>query len=202
MTRQEVVALKKHNRVKYIGSDPKVLEQLKKRAPKAALTKGLVIDYVSDYSKSSYVDDQRRDLIIRTWNAGFYEKVVPADWVVLDARRTDLVRSREKRKVKYTDKYVRDQLDRFTKQFEDMQGTKDSIDNMLNDIPLSDRLRILTTLSEDQKAWLQLVSMDPKEVLGFLKEFALREPDDVPEVTDGSNGSDVPVSSETPVCPS
>lgn len=198
MTKEELLAVKRHSRIKYIGMDPAVLEQIKQRGPATASTKGMIADYISDYSTSRWGDDQKQGICIRTWNSGRFTNIKPEDWIIVDDRRVDLERSREKRQIKGVDKSVRSELSNFTKQFMDMKHTKQRIDKWLDGIPLTARLTILTTLTDEQKAWLQLISMDPEEVISMLKKIVDADPEEV----NGSNGQDVPVPTETPVCPS
>lgn len=203
MTKEEFMSLKAHTRIKYIGTDATVLAFIEKQGPKTAKTKGIVFGHVYDYSTSAWGGDKTRGIVMTNWSMASFSGVKPEDWVVVDANRKDLVHNRERRNVRQTDAYVRRELQKFSDEFRQMKSTKDRIDTWLEGVPLADRFNILTTLSEEQKAWLQLVSMDPEEVIATIKRIANEDPVDAPaEVTDGSNGPDVSIPSETSICPS
>lgn len=173
MIKKELLELKQHTRIKYIGANPEVIKQIKERGPKSYEEKGLVFLYASDYTTHSYSDYQKRGIVIRTWSTQF-EQVDPADWAVLDARRTDLTRQRERRKVKYADRDVRRTLDSFTEVFQSMKDSKKRIDMYLQDIPLADKLKILTTLTPEQKAWFDLMALDSAVVIEEVKKLVDR----------------------------
>lgn len=173
MTKEELLQIKRHGRIKYIGTDPAILADIAK-GPAAAKTKGMVVYRVTDYSTSGW--NKEKEIVINTWSGIYFEKCKPEDWILVDNRRLDLTRTREKRAVQRTDRWVRSELSKFSEQFRSMKSTKTRIDSWLNEIPLAERLRILTTLSEEQQAWLQLVSMDPEEVISALKKIATEDP--------------------------
>ncbi len=175
MTKEELLAVKRHCRIKYVGSDSDILEEIKARASKAASTKGLVVDYIRDHSNSSWGNEREQGLTIRTWDGIWFEQVKPEDWVVVDSRRVDLLRSREKRQVKNTDHWVRRELARFSEHFKNLKSSKERIDGWLDDIPLASRLKILTSLSDEEKAWLQLIAMNPEEILSSLKKIVTED---------------------------
>jgi hypothetical protein len=203
VTKEELIALKAHTRIKYIGIDPALVARFNTQGPKTALTKGVVLGYVSDYSSyTSYGSAKSRGIVMRTWAAGTFENVVPEDWIIVDDKRKDLVHARERRNVKNTDAFVRRELSKFTDEFRRMKDTKARIDTWLEGVPLADRFKILTTLTEEQKAWLQLVSMDSEEVITAIKKIATDDPVDVPEVPNGSKGPDVLLPPKTIVCSS
>lgn len=191
MTKEEFKAIKEHTRIKYHGSDVAVLAQLS-RETKTAQAKGLVVSYVRDYADVSsasawsyYKSDTSAGLTAVLWTGGRYEKVNPEDWSVVDAKRLDLTRNREKQAVKATDVRVRRELGQFSDYFRKMKAVKGQIDSWLNNIPLADRFKILTSLTEEQKAWLELLDMDPETVINQIKKIAEADPvEDVPvEVT-------------------
>jgi hypothetical protein len=197
MTLEEFKAIKEHTRVKYIGKDPIVLKQVANES-KTAQAKGLVVGYIYDYgapSKSSWgygASDKTRGLAINLWSGGSYNNIVPEDWVVMDAKRTDLTRNREKQAVKSTDARVRRELGQFSDYFRKMKAVKGQIDTWLGDIPLASRFKILTSLTEEQKAWLELLDMDPEVVIQQIKKIAEAEPEDTTTVAvatpNASNG--------------
>lgn len=165
MTKEELLALPRHSRVKYIGSDSAVQAKLDKNS-KSHKTKGVVVVNTYDYSKSSYRSED--GLILNTWSAGYYEKVKPEDWEVVDSKRTDLARSREKRLVNRTDRWVKQELLKFSEYFKNMKHSKRFIDSQLNNLPLPDRLAILTGLTEEEKCWLDILDRDPETVIKMI----------------------------------
>jgi len=176
MTRDEFKALKSHTRVKYIGTDAAILASLAKES-KTSMTKGIVVGYASDYGTTSgWGGSKAKNLTLRVWTGGYFENVVPEDWIVMDDKRKDLARSRETRKVKATDARVRRELGQFSDSFRQMKIVKGRIDEWLNDIPLAERFRILTTLTEEQKAWLELLHMNPEDVINAIKKIADEDP--------------------------
>lgn len=178
MTREEFIALKSHTRIKYTGADATILASLAKES-KTSMSKGLVVGYASDYgSTSGWGGSKAKNLTLRVWTGGYFENCVPEDWIVVDAKRTDLARSREKRLVKVTDARVRRELGQFSDSFRQMKAVKARIDEWLNDIPLSERFKILTTLTEEQKAWLELLHMNPEDVINAIKKIADEDPAD------------------------
>lgn len=170
-----MLALGRHSRIKYIGSDPSILSTL--QTSKSYAQKGVVFTYAYE-SQWNPTDGIR----LSTWKHRF-NKVKPEEWEVVDAKRIDLVRQREKRKVKYADREVRERLDQFTKVFEKMKETKRQIDYLLEDIPLVGKLKILTTLTEEQQAWFDLLVVDKGVVIDAVKKM-------VKELND--NGGELP----------
>jgi hypothetical protein len=149
-----------------------------------------VRDY-ADASGTSYYwnkADKSAGLTAVIWTGGRYENIVPADWIVVDAKRTDLTRNREKQAVKATDARVRRELGQFSDYFRKMKSVKSQIDIWLNDIPLASRFKILTSLTEEQKAWLELLDMDPEVVINQIKKIAQDEPVEVVTTPNASNG--------------
>jgi len=168
MTKEELLKIPQHTRIYYKGTDAKVLEEIKKRGPASYDKKGLVVLYVSDHSKGGW--NPEAGIVIRTWTTS-HEQAVPEDWEVLDAKRLDLTRQREKRKVRYADRDVKKELDSFTETFQNMQYSKQRIDIFLKDIPLADKLRILTSLNDEQKAWFDLLALDPAVVIKSVRKL-------------------------------
>lgn len=177
MTKEEFLKIKSHTRVKYAGTDPSILKRFSERGPKTALTKGVVFGWSSDYTGSAWGNPDR-GIVMRIWSGGSFDNVNPADWVIVDSQRKDLEHNRERRHVRKTDVWVRRELSKFSSEFRAMKDTKERIDRWLNEVPLADRFKILTTLSEEQKVWLQLVSMDPEEVIETIKKIANEDPAD------------------------
>jgi hypothetical protein len=182
MTKTEFLAVKEHSRIKYIGTDSGILNTLA-QVSKTSMTKGVVVSYIHDYgSKARYASwgasrakDVPSHIVLQLYSGEDFECVKPEDWVVVDAKRTDLVRSREKRAVKATDGRVRKELEAFSESFRKMKDVKALIDEWLNDIPLTERFKILTALTDEQKAWLELLHMDPEEVITAIKKIAEAE---------------------------
>lgn len=201
MTKAELLALKAHTRIKYIGKDQTLIDRFNNQGPRTALSKGVVFGYCSDYSTSTYSSYKGRGIVLRMYASGSIDNVVPEDWVVVDINRKDLAHSRERRNVKKTDAWVRNELKKFSDDFRNLKATKERIDIWLSDIPLADRFKILTTLDEEQKAWLHLISMDSEELIVAIKKIASDETETV-EVSDGSDGQVLPLSPEAIVCPS
>lgn len=191
MTKEEFLAVPSHSRVKYIGSDPDILAAMAK-VSQTSMTKGVVVSYIHDYGNAPRYNGWgatktqilAAELTLRLYMGERFERIKPEDWVVVDAKRTDLARSREKRAVKATDGRVRKELEAFSDSFRKMKDVKIRIDEWLNDIPLADRFKILTTLTEEQKAWLELLSMDPEEVITAIKKIAEAEEVSIPATVD------------------
>ena len=181
MTKEEFIAIKEHTRIKYTGSDIAVLTKLASEN-KSAQAKGLVVSCVRDYGDTlgNYYwvkEDKAAGLAAILWNGSKYKNIVPADWIVADAKRTDLTRNREKQAVKSTNARVREELGQFSNYFRKMKDVKYQIDSWLDDLPLASRFKILTSLSDEQKAWLELLDMDPEVVIQQIKKIAEAEPE-------------------------
>jgi len=168
VTSIEMLALPQHSRIKYIGTDVAVLTQLKEQAPASYTTKGLVMVSVYDMTKSSW--SKSEGIRISTWNSGYFNSVVPEDWIVLDAKRIDLTRKREDKAYTRADKNVKYELDSFTRKIGDLTYSKTRIDRELKNLPLANKFKILTSLSEDQKVWFDLLSLDAATVVACMKK--------------------------------
>lgn len=182
MTKEELLAVKPHTRLKYIGTDVDILKRYNQS--KTAAKKGIVVTYINDYSTNSW--GKEKGLQISTWSNGGFEKVKPEDWVVVDARRVDLERGREKRLVNITDRDVRKELDAFSSMFTKLQEAKKIIDVRLDRLPLAAKLTILTTFTEEQKMWFNLLDKDPVEVKNVLMK-AFKDLEEAEEVASASN---------------
>jgi hypothetical protein len=162
VTKDELQKLKAHSRIKYIGSDQAVIQKLNQVG---TYSKKGTIKYYSYDNSSSYSTAQSEGIVMGT-TAGNFKNVNPEDWIVLDDRRTDLA-------IKYAERDVRERLDRFTRMIGDLKNTQRYIDRDLTDIPLSDKLKILTTLSEEQRAWWELMSHPTDVVIAAIKKVAV-----------------------------
>lgn len=169
MTREEFIKIPRHARVRYIGKDQTIIAQLtnaKKHDPMVQ-----VAYYIYDYSSQSWAKE--RQLTLRTHTASF-EKVVPEDWELVDSKRIDLTRSREKRKVNYADKKIKHELNSFATTFTNLQSIKTNINYHLDDLPVASKLKILTSLSEEQKLWFEALDLKPEELSAALKDAVSR----------------------------
>lgn len=169
MTEAELKALPQHSRIRYTGKDPLVLAQLKSRAPASYYTKGLVLVYVTDYSTNTWGNTER-GIVLTTWSSGRFDKTVAADWEVVDSRRVDLTRKRERKAYQRADQQVKAELNSFIKAITDLQYAKIHIDGYLNNLPLPSKFKILASLDEEQKIWFELLSLDSATVISTIKQ--------------------------------
>ncbi len=195
MTKEELLGLRNRERISYTGTDAAIITQLNK--VKSYAKKGTVVSWCYDtisyyncYDTSNYYNST--DIRMYT-SAGRFEHVVPEDWKIIDGRRVDLAIVRERRKVKYADRDVRRRLDQFTKTLKELKSIQTNIDYLLVDIPLNDKLKILTTLSEEQKAWYTLSQMEPDIVVSEIKKLVnkLEEEEEGPIEESCSDGSHI-----------
>lgn len=198
MTKEELLALKPHTRIRYIGTDVTILKLVNQS--KTAAKKGMVITSVEDHTASSWASYKERGISLSTWSSGSFDKAKPEDWEVVDARRVDLERGREKRLVNLTDRDVRRELDAFSDMFSKLQDAKMSIDIRLNQLSLAAKLNILTTFTEEQKMWFSLLDRDPLQVKSVLLK-AFKDLEEQEESSE-SNGSEFCVPGQAAVCSS
>lgn len=169
MTKEEFCNLSAHSRIKYIGSD-EALKAVLVRHSSVALTKGVVVSWTVDKAKSSWSSEKEQGLVLYLYSGPLVKNIIPEDWIVVDAKRVDLARAREKRAVKATDSRVRRELNQFSESFRNMKNVKARIDEWLENVPFASRFQILASLTEEQKAWLDLLDLPPEEVIALIKK--------------------------------
>lgn len=166
MTKEELLAVPRHSRVRYIGKDQTIITELQSRKKNKPLEQ--ILTYVYDYEKNSWAKE--RGLSLSTYSGGSFENTVPEDWEVIDAKRMDLTRTREKRKVKYADRNVKSELDSFTSTLDRLQSIKSNIDYHLADLSVADKLKILTSLSDEQKLWFEALELPAAQLKEAVKK--------------------------------
>lgn len=166
MTKEELLKIPRHSRIRYIGKNQTIIDTLTKEKKTRPMEQ--IVYYVSDYSTVSWGNTARGIVLRLHFNT--FEKVDPAEWEVVDSKRMDLTRSREKRKVKYADKYIRKELNSFATAMIGMKNIKSTINYHLEGLPLADKLKVLTGLTDEQKLWFEALDLPEDALRAALRE--------------------------------
>jgi len=157
MTKKEFLELRRRDKIFYTGKDKLVLLTL---SP-TTLKHGLTIKSVSGY------DDE---LTIRR-NGWDIEKVNPKDWKTNTSIQLSRKREQEKENLVFAKSQVHSYLLDVRSQIDYAASTKQSIDTALEEIPLAEKFKILSTLSKEEQLWLEIISQGKEKMINALKKL-------------------------------
>lgn len=169
MTKQELLGLKHHDRVRYIGTRPlsevfthenyyDKTQQVSNIPKTVATSKGVIL------ASSPY--DEKGTITMYLYNS-HVQKVDPAEWELLERRQWVEPELEYKRAKAYIPNLIEDFQKKLKWFLEDYQGR---VDRKLEGIPLDKKMKVIMELSPEDKVWFGVITSAPDEAMKTLKE--------------------------------
>jgi len=185
MTKDEFKALKKHARVKYVGTTPErffshgvgctqgtggACNYNCQAMPKNFTTKGVVVMYASEDTWSS---SATKGQLTMYYYGGVIHKVVPEEWNLVDARawvegETEFKRAKS---------YIPGAVTRFKDDLKTyLNDYKKRVEYKVDDLPLDKKLKIIMELSPEDRKWFGIMTTSPEDTLATIEKAFDEDP--------------------------
>ena len=178
MTREELQALKAHDRIKYIGKRPLSevcidrYSSYARTLPAGVSTKGAIVSYtvIDPYIDGTGGTPQKQligEVDIWFWGGGCATSAVPEEWELVEKRGWVEGQTKYKRATSQIPKY----LENFKSDLaEKVRLCQDKIKYKLEELPVDRKLKLIMDLTPEQKRWFEVAHMEPKEILDLLEK--------------------------------
>jgi hypothetical protein len=176
MDKTDFLGLKKHARIKYIGTRPaedlfghSMTCTLGKpggygcdyncsKMPKKFLTKGVVVSWVWDDGSGK----------ISLWYyGGRITGAIPAEWELVDARNwveAETAYKRAKNSIPILAKGFKEDLKRYLEMY------KSQTEHKIDDLPIDKKLKIIMEMPPEDRKWFGIMTMSPEETIKTIEK--------------------------------